>query len=233
MCEGSAGTTQTRHTHEPWNPGPSAISNRYDTFERPDASPTDVIKTLGELWNQLEKGKNGKKGTKKYVNRAAEDKVRYEAEKKAYDAMIEERNEQEQEDAEKMGRLGRDKEEAMKLVMQSRADTAASVTALLAANNTKAMTMVSGVVGRHVGHFRSDRADQCEYQASQEGEEGEGSQCSQAGIELVHLLHERESQFEQGWDAGGDQSERPADRSGTAVEGIDGGEEGQVRGDGE
>jgi len=36
------------------------------TRENPDASPKDVIKTLGEMWNRLEKGKNGKRGTKKY-----------------------------------------------------------------------------------------------------------------------------------------------------------------------
>jgi hypothetical protein len=55
--------------------------------------------------------------------------------------MIEERNKQE--DVERMEHLSNDKEEAMKLMMQSRVDPAASVNALLAANNTKAMTMVA------------------------------------------------------------------------------------------
>ena len=36
------------------------------TRENPDALPKDVIKTLSEMWNRLEKGKNGKRGTKKY-----------------------------------------------------------------------------------------------------------------------------------------------------------------------
>jgi len=47
--------------------------------------------------------------------------------------MIEERNKQE--DVERMEHLSNDKEEAMKLMMQSRVDAAASVNALLAANH--------------------------------------------------------------------------------------------------
>ena len=41
-----------------------------------------------------------------------------------------------------MERLNKDKDKTMKLMMQSRVDAAASVNASLAANNTKAMTMV-------------------------------------------------------------------------------------------
>ena len=55
--------------------------------------------------------------------------------------MIKERNKQE--DVERMERLNNNKEEAMKLMMQSCVDAAASVNALLAVNNTKAMTMVA------------------------------------------------------------------------------------------
>jgi len=55
--------------------------------------------------------------------------------------MIKERNKLE--DMEKMERFSKDKEEAMKLMMQSRVDAAASVNASLAANNMKAMTMVA------------------------------------------------------------------------------------------
>jgi hypothetical protein len=38
------------------------------TRENPNASPKDVIKTLREMWNRLKKGKNGKRGIKKYDN---------------------------------------------------------------------------------------------------------------------------------------------------------------------
>jgi len=108
------------------------------TKKNPNASPTEVMKALGEMWGQLEKGKNGKKGTKKYDDLAAEDRTRYDNEKKVYDAMIAERNEQAEQ--QKVERLSKDKEEAMKL-MKSRQDAA---TAPVSVNgNSEAMKVVS------------------------------------------------------------------------------------------
>lgn len=104
--------------------------------KNPDAKATEVIKTLGEMWGQLEKGKGGKKGTKKYEDMAADDKARYETEKTAYDAMIAGRKEEAEK--EKAYQLQKDKEEAMKF-MKSRQDAAASVVAASAAPNGKAM----------------------------------------------------------------------------------------------
>merc|ERR1712083_519805 len=40
----------------------------------PSASPTEITKILGEMWNNLEKGKKGKNGTKKYDDLAEKDR---------------------------------------------------------------------------------------------------------------------------------------------------------------
>ena len=109
------------------------------TEKNPNMAPTEAIKTLGEMWGQLEKGKKGKKGTKKYEDLATEDRARYEGEKKVYDAMIEERNKQS--DQEKLERLSKDKEEAMEL-MKRRQD-AASASASVMAASSEATKMVS------------------------------------------------------------------------------------------
>ncbi|KAL7542926.1 hypothetical protein ACHAXR_012223 [Thalassiosira sp. AJA248-18] len=107
------------------------------TKKNSNMAPTEIIKTLGEMWGELKKGT--KKGTKKYDDLAAEDRTRYEGEKKVYDAMVEERNNQL--DQEKLERLSQDKEEAMKL-LKSRQD-AASVSASVMAARSEAMKMVS------------------------------------------------------------------------------------------
>ena len=76
----------------------------------PEASLTDISKILGEMWKDC-------KNTKKYEKMAALDKARYDAEKAAYESMLEERKEAEQKaNAEK---LQNDKEEAMKLLKSS------------------------------------------------------------------------------------------------------------------
>jgi hypothetical protein len=85
--------------------------------KNPNSSPTEISKILGESWNQLEKGKMGKKGAKKYEDLAAVDKARYENEKAEYDAMVAERNAQL--DQEKLERLQQEKEEAMKLFQET------------------------------------------------------------------------------------------------------------------
>jgi len=84
----------------------------------PNASVTDVSKILGEEWSKLNKGKGGKKGTKKFDESAAKDKARYDVEKEAYDAVKATRKltlEQEREE-----QLQQDKEEAMKLMNEIR-----------------------------------------------------------------------------------------------------------------
>lgn len=113
--------------------------------KNPAAAPKDIMKTLGELWGQLEKGTAGKKGTKQYDDLAAEDRVRYEGEKKAYDAVVAERNKQaEQQKAE---RRNKDKEEALEL-LKSRQEAAlvfAPATFQPAAANTVALDDMSVV----------------------------------------------------------------------------------------
>merc|ERR1711957_556971 len=56
------------------------------------SSPTEISKLLGEMWNKLEKGKAGKKGTKMFDDMAAIDKVRYVKEKEEYDVVVQKRN---------------------------------------------------------------------------------------------------------------------------------------------
>jgi len=92
-----------------------AADNR-DTAKKsnPDATVTDISKILGEMWKKLEKGKKGKKGTKKYDDLAANDQIRYAAEKATYDSMIAKRNAESE--IEKKNTLKKDKEEAMKLM---------------------------------------------------------------------------------------------------------------------
>jgi len=98
------------------------------TKKNPNAAPKEVMKILGEMWNQLGKGEAGKNGTKQYDDLAAKDKVRYESEKETYNIMIAERNKQaEQQMAE---RRNKDKEEALEL-LKSRQETA-TVTAPVA-----------------------------------------------------------------------------------------------------
>jgi len=80
------------------------------------SSPTEISKLLGEMWNKLEKGKAGKKGTKMFDDMAAIDKVRYVKEKEEYDVVVQKRNvvsEQENEES-----FQQDKVEAMKLYLK-------------------------------------------------------------------------------------------------------------------
>merc|ERR1712238_356538 len=60
--------------------------------KNPKSSPTEISKLLGEMWNKLEKGKAGKKGTKMFDDMAAIDKVRYVKEKEEYDVVVQKRN---------------------------------------------------------------------------------------------------------------------------------------------
>jgi structure-specific recognition protein 1 len=48
------------------------------TKKQANTPPTEIMKILVEMWNKLDKGKNG---IKKYDDLAAEDKARYESEK--------------------------------------------------------------------------------------------------------------------------------------------------------
>lgn len=81
--------------------------------QNPEATPTEVTKIIGEMWNSA-KGKKGKNGTKKFDDLAAKDKARYNEEKAAYDAMNAQRKvESEQE---KLLQLEKDKEEAMSMM---------------------------------------------------------------------------------------------------------------------
>jgi len=80
----------------------------------PEASVTELSKILGEKWNKLEKGKKGKRGTKKYDDLAAADKKRYVAEKEVYDEKVAQRTAESEQ--EKIDRLIQDKEEAMDLM---------------------------------------------------------------------------------------------------------------------
>jgi len=109
-----------------------------------DASPTQIMTILGGLWNNLEKGKNGKNGTKKYDNLAAKDKVRYEAEKATYDDMIAERKAQaELENAEY---LKQEKKEAMELLKTVRdANTAIATEVAKASATTDDMSIISDI----------------------------------------------------------------------------------------
>merc|ERR1712161_162130 len=84
--------------------------------KNPKSSPTEISKLLGEMWNKLEKGKAGKKGTKMFDDMAAIDKVRYVKEKEEYDVVVQKRNvvsEQENEES-----FQQDKVEAMKLYLK-------------------------------------------------------------------------------------------------------------------
>ena len=81
--------------------------------KHPNASVTELSRILGEEWSKLNKGKGGKKGTKKYDQMALEDKERYLAEKEVYEATKSEREKKLEEEREK--KLLEDKEEAMKL----------------------------------------------------------------------------------------------------------------------
>lgn len=79
--------------------------NRADVQKtNPQASITEVSKILGEQWSKLNKGKGGKKGTKKYDDMAAKDRVRYEKEKEAYDVVK----------AERVETAGRERKEILK-----------------------------------------------------------------------------------------------------------------------
>mmetsp|Transcript_20633 Transcript_20633/g.38731 ORF Transcript_20633/g.38731 Transcript_20633/m.38731 type:complete len:244 (-) Transcript_20633:129-860(-) len=80
----------------------------------PDKSPAEITKILGEEWGKLDKGKGGKKGTKKYDALAAKDKKRYDEERAAYDAVKEEERKKAEE--EKDAQLEKDMEEARKIV---------------------------------------------------------------------------------------------------------------------
>jgi len=108
------------------------VADRRDSVvrENPAAAPKEVMKTLGELWGQLEKGKTGKKGTKQYDDSAAEDKGRYESEKKVYNAMIAERTKQAEQQM--VERRNKEKEEALELLKSSQ--EAAGAVASAAAN---------------------------------------------------------------------------------------------------
>ena len=90
--------------------------------KHPDAAPKEVVKMLGEMWQQLDKGQAGRKGTKKYDDLAAEDKARYDGEKRVYDAMIAER--QQKAAQELTERRNKDKEEALELLKSRQAAAA-------------------------------------------------------------------------------------------------------------
>lgn len=82
--------------------------------ENPNAKLVDVSKILGEMWNKLDKTKSGKNGGKKYEELAAEDRERYNQEKKIYDAKLEERKKNEA--MEEEARLVQEKKEALELL---------------------------------------------------------------------------------------------------------------------
>jgi len=109
-----------------------------------DASPTQIMTILGGLWNKLEKGKNGKNGTKKYDDLAAKDRARYEPEKATYDAMIAERKAQvELENAEY---LKQEKKEAMELLKTVRdANTVITTEVAKASATTDDMSVISDI----------------------------------------------------------------------------------------
>lgn len=88
--------------------------------KNPDKSPTEISKLLGEQWTKL---KDTKKGTKKYDTMAEKDKLRYEEEKREYDALIADRNSTIEQ--ERQLQLQNDKEKALELMkqMQVRHDT--------------------------------------------------------------------------------------------------------------
>lgn len=79
--------------------------------KNPDKSVGEIAKILGEEWGKLNKGKGGKKGTKKYDDMAAQDKLRYEEEKASYDEMKSQRNNKMEEERDR--RLQEDKAKAM------------------------------------------------------------------------------------------------------------------------
>jgi len=99
----------------------AADKREFVTKKNPNVAPKEVMKILGEMWTQLNKGKTGKKGTKQYDDLAAEDKVRYVSEKKAYDTMLAERNKQAEQHM--IERRNKDKEEALHL-LKSRQEAA-------------------------------------------------------------------------------------------------------------
>mmetsp|Transcript_20996 Transcript_20996/g.34705 ORF Transcript_20996/g.34705 Transcript_20996/m.34705 type:complete len:394 (-) Transcript_20996:254-1435(-) len=113
-----------KKTKDPEAPKRPLSSYMYFSMEKrtsvalasPNAAQTEIVKTLGEMWGKLNKGKGGKNGTKKYDALAATDKSRYDTEKAVYDEMIAKRNIESAQ--EKADQLKQDKEEAMKL-MQS------------------------------------------------------------------------------------------------------------------
>jgi len=94
-------------------------------------SPAEITKLLGEGWNKLIKGKGGKKGTKKYDDLAAKDKVRYEGAKAAYSEIKAEVQAKVDEDREM--KLQEDMEEARKMVDEAQKETAAQQEAATAA----------------------------------------------------------------------------------------------------
>jgi hypothetical protein len=115
-----------KKTKDPDAPKRNLSSYMYFTMDKrqsivdanPKSSIVEITSMLGAAWSKLEKGKKGKNGTKKYDDLAAKDKIRYEEEKAAYDAMISERKAQE--DMEKLEQGKQEKEEAMKLFMAAR-----------------------------------------------------------------------------------------------------------------
>eukprot|EP00586_Coscinodiscus_wailesii_P004417 CAMPEP_0172483484 /NCGR_PEP_ID=MMETSP1066-20121228/10496_1 /TAXON_ID=671091 /ORGANISM="Coscinodiscus wailesii, Strain CCMP2513" /LENGTH=398 /DNA_ID=CAMNT_0013247385 /DNA_START=66 /DNA_END=1262 /DNA_ORIENTATION=+ len=107
--------------------------------EKPEMKVTEVAKLLGEEWNQLEKGKRGKKGTQKYDKLAAADKARYDEEKKAYDNL--KAQEKQKQDEEMSMQLEADREEARRMVenelARKEAEAAAAAAAAAAASGSK------------------------------------------------------------------------------------------------
>jgi len=84
--------------------------------QNPGASITEISKILGKEWSKLEKGKGGKKGTKKYDDLAAKAKARYDLDKEVYDALRAEEDVKVEEV--RQIKLVKDKEEAMKLLTE-------------------------------------------------------------------------------------------------------------------
>merc|ERR1712238_177713 len=109
-----------------------------------DASPTQIMTILAGLWNKLEKGKNGKNGTKKYDDLASKDKARYETEKAIYDAMIAERKAQVE--LENVEYLKQEKKEAMELMKTVRdGNTTISTEVAKSSATTDDMSVISDI----------------------------------------------------------------------------------------
>mmetsp|Transcript_67850 Transcript_67850/g.75954 ORF Transcript_67850/g.75954 Transcript_67850/m.75954 type:complete len:416 (+) Transcript_67850:84-1331(+) len=109
-----------------------------------DASPTQIMTILAGLWNKLEKGKNGKNGTKKYDDLATKDRARYETEKATYDAMIVERKAQVE--LENVEYLKQEKKEAMELLKTVRdANTAISTEVAKSSATMDDMSVISDI----------------------------------------------------------------------------------------